>query len=127
MAGRPRTPSNLLELKGAYKRNPNRRHHAEPVPTKKIGLPPRTFDKAHKKIWRELVRCFELASLGNSDRLALEVLCCLTHEFRKDPESFQAAKHGRMSSLIGLFGGMPAMRSKIQVKKKPQANAFADF
>ena len=124
---KPRTPTNLLELKGAFKKNPNRARPEEPEPTAGLGNAPKRFDKDHKAIWKELSEQFEMCNLGNSDRVALEALCSLVAEFREALRDFTAAKLGKMLSLIGLFGGTPADRSKISVGKKKGGNAFADF
>lgn len=125
---KPRTPTNVLALKGSFKKDPQRARPAEPEPTASLGSAPKHFDDEHKKTWNELKRIYKLSAPGNSDRLALEALTCLTVQFRNEPAEFSGAKYTRMISLIGLFGGTPSDRSKVSVvKKKPLNNDFSDF
>lgn len=67
--------------------------------------------------------------LGNSDRLALEVLCHLIIQFRTDPVEFPAMKLSRMEAIMGKFGMTPADRNKIKMpsdepEKKPEDAYF---
>lgn len=125
--GRPRTPTNVLQLRGAFAKNPQRKRPDEPKPEKDVGNPPACFDEDHRAIWREIKKNSAAGVLTISDRIALEVLCCLVRQFRSDPVAFSGAKLARMESLFGKFGFTPADRSKVSVKAKKPANAFSDF
>lgn len=54
---RPRKPSNILELNGAFKRNPARgkARENEPVPNGEIGDPPNHLPANVAECWREIV------------------------------------------------------------------------
>ena len=55
---RPKTPSNLLALKGSFKKNPQRlksRSH-EPKPAKAEAKPPTWLSRRGRKIFRELAQ-----------------------------------------------------------------------
>ena len=128
LMARPRTPTKILELKGAFKKNPQRERNNEPEPTKTLGNYPANFkSKKLKAIWDELADNFALGNLGNSDRLALETLCILVDGFRSDPKEFSSAKLGRMTALISLFGGTPSDRAKLNVPKTPKKNPFSEI
>lgn len=67
--------------------------------------------------------------LGNSDRLALEILCHLIIQFRKNPTEFASMKLSRMEAIMGKFGMTPADRNKIKMptdepEKKPEDAYF---
>lgn len=88
MAGRPPKPTNLLELTGAYKKNPKRAaaRAGEPRSTEPLGDPPAHwkvepsefgYQKAVKlrDIWKEVA---EMAPwLTSSDRHTVEDICVL--------------------------------------------------
>lgn len=123
---RPRKPTAVLELKGAFNKDPQRQRDAEPVPTDDIGDPPGHFDVMQCKTWQEIVSIAPPGVLFNSDRLALEMFVCLLVEFRGNPNGFHQAKLGRLESLCGKFGMTPSDRSKIIVKKRePEKKGFA--
>ena len=70
---RPRKPTSILEFKGAYKKNPQRRRKAEPKPTKPVGRPPPHLDKDQRKAWRDIIRQCHPGVITQMDRAALEV------------------------------------------------------
>lgn len=117
---RPRKPTAVLELKGAFNKDPQRQRDAEPVPTDGIGDPPDHFDVVKVKAWEEVVSIAPPGVLFNSDRLALEMFVCLLVEFRGNPNGFHQAKLGRLESLCGKFGMTPSDRSKIIVAPREQ-------
>jgi hypothetical protein len=124
---RPRKPTAALELKGAFKRNPQRKteRKAEPKPDGKIGVAPAAFSADEKKLWDEL------AGYGfwltDADRLMLEIAVKLMVLFRTN-----ALDGGGISKLIAALaklGFSPTDRSKVQAPgaKEPEADPFADF
>jgi hypothetical protein len=55
MGGRPRKPTAVLALNGAFERNPNRARIDEPVPTTTLGAAPKWLAVTAVSIWDELV------------------------------------------------------------------------
>ena len=53
---RPRTPTAVLELRGAFKNHPERAREraGEPRPTDPLGDPPKRLKPADKAAWREM-------------------------------------------------------------------------
>lgn len=124
---RPRKPTAALELKGAFKKDPQRKaaRKSEPHPTGPVGVPPAAFDADECRLWNEL------AGYGfwltDADRLMLEIAVKLMVLFRKN-----ALDGGGISKLIGALaklGFSPTDRSKVQAPgaKEPEADPFADF
>lgn len=70
---RPRKPTNVLNLTGAFRKNPQRlRSRAnEPKDDRDIGKPPRGISKEVRAAWREIVECAVPGVLCRSDRPAL--------------------------------------------------------
>lgn len=123
--GRPRTPSNILDARGAFDKNPNRRRVDEPEPNGEIGEPPTRFNAAELVAWSEIVSTCAAGVFCKSDRLAVEVAAVLLAMFREDPAGIPAAKLARLDSLMARFGMTPSDRSKVSAPKAPAVNPFA--
>lgn len=124
---RPRKPTNVLELKGAFKKNPQRaRKDAETVGP--LSEPPAHLGGAALHAWNEIAQHAPLDVLTDSDRIALEVAANLLAQFREDPVDFPATKLVRLEALLGKFGMTPADRAKVGSKpERPKGNPFADL
>ena len=94
---RPRTPTAVLELRGAFKRNPNRKRKNEPLVTTALPGPPPALPQSVKSAWLEMQhRGFWLTS---ADRFLVEIAATLMARYR-----FDEIKSGDVSQLIGLLG-----------------------
>lgn len=81
---RPRKPTNVLELTGAFKKDPQRRREdAEPVG--ELTAPPAHINGAVLHAWKEIAKYAPRDVLTNSDRLSLELAANLLAQFRNDP------------------------------------------
>lgn len=69
--GRPPTPTNILEMRGDFKKNPKTRRATEPKPDKPLGYPPGRLQPEVKKAWREINKhCLStgvLTAIGRDD------------------------------------------------------------
>ena len=124
---RPRTPTNVLQLKGSFKKDPQRaREDAETAGP--LSAPPKHLKGEALAAWKEIAKCAPLDVLTDSDRISLELAAQLLAQFRADPIEFPAAKLVRLEALLGKFGMTPADRAKVSgPKEKPKGNAFADL
>jgi len=124
---RPRKPTNVLELTGAFKKNPDRaREDAQTVGA--LSAPPTHLNGGALHAWNEIAGCAPLDVLTDSDRLALEIAAQLLFQFRTDPVEFPATKLVRLEALLGKFGMTPADRAKVAGgSKKPKGNEFEEF
>jgi phage terminase small subunit len=126
---RPRKPTNVLELKGAFRVNPERgvARRNEPEPVGDVGEPPDRLSDFEKECWRELVTLGHAGVLCAADRPFLEYGASVMAEIRTqrpiDP------KLGiRFETVCARLGMTPADRSKVQViKPKENENPFAKF
>lgn len=125
---RPRTPTNVLDARGAFDKNPNRKREDPEVAGPLKGAPG-YFDAEQVAIWKEVVKAAPKNVVTESDRFALEIAVLLLQQFRSDPIDFTAAKLVRLETLLGKFGMTPSDRAKVAgpVSKKPGGNAFADL
>lgn len=139
---RPRKPTNVLQLAGAFKKDPQRAaaRANEPKPTGPIGDPPAGTDAEVARVWREIVEEAPPGVLTNADRGVLLLMAKLRlHAEVGDPfiaddgttfETVRIYDTKRLTLLLRCYtelGMTPASRSKVQAKQpddKP-ANEFA--
>ncbi|MGY6129116.1 hypothetical protein ACW9YV_27790 (plasmid) [Paraburkholderia strydomiana] len=124
---RPRTPTNVLALRGAFDKNPNRaREDAET--TGPIGEPPAYFTREEAAAWDEIVANAPVDVLRNSDRFILELASRLLAEQRVNWLDFPAARLARLEAMLGKMGLSPSDRAKVGGGgKKTPKNPFADL
>lgn len=126
---RPRKPTNVLALTGAFKKHPERaaERSNEPEAAGEIGEAPARLTEPERECWVELVSSAHAGVLCAADRLFVEygarVLAQLRSSSEIDP------KLGiRFETVCARLGMTPADRSKVQiVKPKENENPFAKF
>jgi hypothetical protein len=111
---RPRTPTSILDTKGAFLAQPGRRRDGEPQPTGPIGSAPKHLSDEEKKIWRELVRGLAPGVGKSSDRWAAESIVRLKAKERAG--TIQGNELAQLMSLYGRFGMTPSDRAKVSVE-----------
>ncbi len=124
---RPRKPTNVLDLSGAFKHNPQRlaARANEPKPDGPIGDAPAWMAEDEAEVWREIVSEAPPGVLTNADRgllgimATLRVLLCTRQADAKDKALLL-----RCYTELGMT---PASRSKVQAKPSDEKpiNAFA--
>ena len=129
---RQRTPTNVLYLKGAFKKNPKRAKNRknEPKPTAGIGTCPQYLiktEKRYKAIWDDFVNRAAPGVLTCSDISALALLVKLEFEIMTNFEKMKNARISQYRLLSGAFGFTPADRSKVDTGKRPDAGEFNEF
>lgn len=124
---RPRKPTNVLFLAGAFKKNPQRlkARQNEPQPSAPPGGPPEWFDEKERAAWQWIIDRCPPGVLGNSDDGILELAAYL----RALLVTRQADSKDRvlLKGCYAELGMTPASRSKVQAKPsedKPK-NEFA--
>ena len=124
---RPRTPTNVLDARGAFKKHPERKRK-DAETSGPLSAAPAHLAAGAMQAWQEIERSAPRDVLTDSDRLALELAANLLAQFRENPVEFPAAKLVRLEALLGKFGMTPADRAKVGGKKEaPKGNPFADL
>ena len=124
---RPRTPTKILELKGAFKKNPQRKRKSEPKTDVNVGCPPKKLSKGVLACWKEIISLSPSGVITSSDRIALEIAANLLNEFRTGFNEMPAARLTRLEALLGKFGMTPSDRAKMASPDDPDANPFEQF
>jgi hypothetical protein len=111
--GLNRTPTAILEARGSFINHKNRKdaRAGEPVVTKKLGGPPKSFTDEHKKLWREFAKIVPPGVATYADRWAVEIVVCSMAKFRAG--GISGAETGQLTSLLSRFGLTPADRSRV--------------
>lgn len=124
---RPRTPTNVLDARGSFKKHPERKRQ-DAETSGPLDDAPDHINGAVLNAWNEIASSAPIDVLTNSDRIGLEIAANLLAQFRNDPIEFTAAKLVRLEALLGKFGMTPADRAKVGGKKEaPKGNPFADL
>lgn len=119
-----RKPSNVLELSGAWRKDPQRKR-VDPTPTGPIGPPPKQKALTFPDAWRYLVKCAPAGVLADRDRVWLEVAAHLLVQFRADPANMHPAKLSRLTACLSALGLSPADASRVVVAPaKPERSDF---
>ena len=126
MPGRPRTPTNILKLRGADKNHPERfkERENEPVNTNPIGKPPSYLDRKEKAVFRWIVKESVAGVLGEADRMAVSIASRLMHGFMES--KLTGTELTQLNKLLGQFGMLSADRSKISLPGQEKKNRFDD-
>jgi len=115
---RPRKPTALLELTGAFAKDPQRRRPDEPKPNGPLGQPPPAFDNEPglTAIWHELAAMVPANVLATSDHWLVELACRTMQKVRKD--TALASERNLLLSCLSRMGLTPSDRSKIAVPQE---------
>ena len=131
LRGRPRKPTNVLELTGHFKHNPYKRklREGEPKPSRFIdATPPTSLDPGQQECYREIVNSCPARVLSAADKVMVEIVACLLDEFRVDKGNMSGAKLVRLMAGLSLLGMTPSDRSKVAtLKGDDEENPYAEF
>lgn len=124
---RPRTPTRVLELRGAYKKDPQRKkaRAGEPHVTEPMGQPPDCLDEAERARWHEVAE-WGKDWLRVHHRGIVEQLCRLWMLDRRGKAT--GAQQALLVSCWGRLGLTPSDESKVKVPPAPaQKTGFEEF
>lgn len=119
---RPRTPTNILELRGSFDQNPARgaAREGEPEAIEPLGDCPARLVDDQAKAWAELVEACHLGVLCRADRHHVELAARLLAESWTNP-GISSAKIARLEAMLGKLGMNPSDRSRVKVTGQKKA------
>jgi hypothetical protein len=134
MAGRPRTPTNILKLRGADKAHPGRLKERENEPENNIsiGAAPDYLNEQESKAFDLIVKESIDGVLGGADRMAvaqaakLFVICTGQNFEDGEPVKATSNQQNLFFKYLSQFGMTPSDRSKINIPKSKPKNKFDD-
>lgn len=134
MAGRPRKPTAVLEMSGAFRHNPARKRAraAEPKVLGSLGGPPAHFLEPsgvmnkYPEIWNELAAQVPPGVGSMSDRIQFETLVKVTAELRR-PGTPKPALVTAQKEILKLFHMNPVSRAGGAVAIEEPKDEFEKF
>lgn len=121
---KPRTPSAVLEARGAFAHDPARRREDFDSGSFDRNAPD-YFNEDQRAAWDEIVGLLPISVLQATDRMAVELTSRLVSYFRKTPDcDVTAAQVAQIRTALATLGMTPADRSRVSAKKAPTANPF---
>jgi hypothetical protein len=121
-----RKPAQILELRGAFKANPERRRPPEVAGNGDLGDPPKRFNALERRIWRDLKAQLPPGIATGSDRVAFECLCILVRQVREGG-NVKMGTYSLLRLYFKDFGLTPTGRLALPIAKKPGCNRFSEF
>lgn len=116
---RPRKPTALLELSGAFRKHPERKRPNEPKPTGPLGAPPSRLSPDDRVAWFELDAINPAGVLTNADRWLVELAARLMARLRQHglggENGLSAGQLAQLNRCLSQMGMTPADRSKVSV------------
>lgn len=121
---KPRTPSAVLEARGAFAHNPDRKR--EDFDSGAFDREaPGYFGGAQVDAWNEIVSLLPPSVLQATDRMAVEMTARLIARFRAmDDADVTMAQVTQIRMSLASLGMTPADRSRVTSVKTPTANPF---
>jgi len=122
---RTRLPSAVLELRGSFKKHPERARAraGEPKPLNLLGQPPGRLDPKVKAVWKEMRG--EGFWLTSADAFMVEVAAGLMAQHRAG--EIDNPSRSLLISTLSKLGFGPTERSKLKVPETPKASGFEQF
>lgn len=113
-----RISTQVLELRGAFKKNPARAlaRLGEPLPNGELGDPPPHLSEAERACWNELVDIAPDGVLCRADRLIVEHGARILAALRADDVVANRALLSRFEAVLARLGLTPADRNRVSVK-----------
>lgn len=125
---RPRKPTNVIELTGGFKKDPQRKRGNEPKPAGTLKSAPKHLDADAKKCWKEIVSVMPAGVLTKADGMIVEIAAVLMVKFRKDLSAMTASKMNLLINCLTRIGMTPADRSKINIgSPEDEKNPFENI
>lgn len=124
---KPRTPSAVLEARGAFDKDPARRR--EDFSAGEFDpAPPDYFQPHQVDVWNEIVGVLPATVLQATDRMAVELASRLIAQFRQQPDVMvTSAQVAQIRTALAVLGMTPADRSRVSAKKETPKNPFAEM
>ena len=123
---RPRTPTAILNLRGSFKRHPERAREraGEPKPLNMLGPAPARLKPKEKAAWNEMAT--EGFWLTSADSFMVEIAAALMVQHREGVIDNPA--RSLLISTLSKLGFGPTDRSKLKVPDAPkEPSGFEQF
>ena len=119
--GKQRTATSILEARGAFKKNPDRKREAEPIVKEPLNnTPPPHLNEMEAECWHEIIGLAPAGVLTAADKMSVEMIAILMTEFRLNKAETTAAIINRLAQELTKLGLNPSGRAGLVVDKKKE-------
>ena len=108
---RPRKPTEVLTLTGAFRKDPQRKRPVGAKSAKSLGQPPGYFRDDECLVWAEIETYAAAGVLTSADRFVVELLSRLVARFRAN--WLNGAEMSQLTWCCSHLGMTPSDRSKV--------------
>ena len=122
-----RKATSVLEARGAFVKDPQRRREPEPENANPLGAPPDYLTPEQARAWLDVATTCAPGVLTESERLLVEMLSVVIAEFRDPTTKTNTAVMGKIESMLGRLGMTPADRQRVAVPRVKDASEFDDL
>jgi hypothetical protein len=123
---RPRVPTKILEMSGAFRKNPGRARSrvGEPEPRGSIGEPPAGLTEEILGCWHDIVSTCAPGVLTSADRIA--VMSAARLLARENKGIISTGERGQLHKLLADFGMTPKGRAYVR-GSEPEEETDSSF
>lgn len=122
--GRPRTATSILEAKGAFRKDPQRKREDPEVTDPFPDIAPANLNPLQVKWWHRIVKMAPDAVLTGADQVIVRICAVLAAEFASDPAKMPTARIAQLRSVMGELGLSPAARAKLATAPRDDDGEF---
>jgi len=119
-----RTATAILEARGAFARNPQRKRKDPEVKGDFPDVAPANLTPIQVKAWWELVRQIPCGVLTSADQATVRLCAVLWAEFLVDAAGMQTARITQLRNVMGDLGLSPAARAKLATRPEDDDGDF---
>ena len=121
---RPRTATAILEARGAFKHDPQRKR-VDPEPSGGLRQsPPDHLTSDQQEAWRRIVSTAPKGVMYQSDEIMLDLAACLLAEYMRNPDGMATSRIARLETQLGKFGLSPSDRARLGVSPDDEGDEF---
>jgi phage terminase small subunit len=123
---RPRKPTALLEVRGAFITHPERKRTGEPIAEGEARKPPFVKGVA-ARLWAEYAPLVAaMGILKRVDSFNFGMWCCLAAEFQKNPDRMDTSRIAQLRQIGERFGLDAGARAKLSVTQAQKSEDPAE-
>lgn len=123
---RPRKPTEVLKLSGAFRKDPQRSRPVGPKSARPLGFPPKYFSETEAEIWVEIESNAAAGVLTGADRYVVELMARLVARFRS--VWLTGAEMSQLTWCCSHLGMTPVDRSKVLGEDgEPEKSPYDEF
>jgi hypothetical protein len=125
MGTRRKSPA-VLELAGAYRKNPARKPGpgSIPQPPGELGDPPPELTGDEQRAWREIAADAPPGTLTGADRMLVELASRLMAKARDG--TAKTSHYSQLRGCLTSLGLSPVDRARVSVAPKPKKSRLAE-